>query len=146
MNAIWNAARFKSAKHYREKQNSKIQSSPCNLKHIGCDGEVTQIHIFPTVGQIILKKSILFRSFSMTHDCINALSLCRQWTYGMLRKILSKITYLIRRKQDCCTFLFAFHKNRKGKSTLHVPFVTNGYVAWFFLWACAFLKKTELKK
>lgn len=62
-NAIWNAARFASNALHREK-NYKIQSSPWNFKHIGCDGQMTHIHIFPTVGQIILKASILLRKLN----------------------------------------------------------------------------------
>lgn len=50
--------------HYREKKNYKIQSSPWNFKHIGCDGQMTHIHIFPTLGQIILKASILLRKLN----------------------------------------------------------------------------------
>lgn len=135
--------------NWGQQSNYKIQSSPWNLKHIGCDWHMTHIRIFPTVGQKIIKTSILLRKFNsawMILDCVNAFLLCRQCPYGMLLGIFSKMTCLIKIKKDCCTFLFAYHKNQKGKNTAHVPLVTNSFIALFFPLGCTFFKRTEQKK
>lgn len=93
------------------------------------------------VQRLVLWRPLVATKWMPCHAARNIKSKVRPWTSSTLA-VMDKwriFTYFCR---NIHIFLYIFSVGKY----VNISFVTNSYVVWFFSLACAFLKRTELKK